>query len=839
MGLRKLAHLYRIRLRSRWVPELLALAGIAVGVALVFAALVASTSLTGSVRQLTDGLVGDATLQIAARGSNGFDQRLLAKVQRGSGVRWAAPVLEVNANLVGPRGLRSVVLVGGDPRSARFGGELLRRLAVAKPKSRPGLALPAPVAAKLGVASGAKVRVETGSGISRVPVTRILEEEDVGPVVHSPVALASLPLAQEVSAMRGRVSRIFVAADAGRDRQVERHLDRLASNRLNVGPADTEVRMFERASYPTNRSTALFSVLSALVGFLFALSAMLLTVPQRRRLIAALRLAGYDPWVVVEVLMFDALVLGVTGSLLGLTLGDQASRQLFDEVPGYLTSAFAVGSQRIVTLESVAIAAGAGTLAACVAVLVPVRDALSLNPLRPMAITAASGREAWSTGGGIALLGMAVIVAVVAPEATLLAVGPLTLALLLTLPSFLRLSVSAFARVGRRMKSPIPILAVLELSSGTARIRTLAVTATGAIAVFATVAIGGAQADLQRGLDAAVRAVNESSDVWVTVRGTSNTLGTISFTVPPERIAAARRVPGVRDVRRYGGALLDVGDYRAWVMASPASVAHPVPASQVRDGDVAGADRRVRSGGWVALSERIGEQEGAGVGERAEIAAPLPIGLRVAALSTNVGWPGGAIVMSGADYARAWGTDAVGALGVEVARDASPARVARGVERVLGSHLPLRAETRAERMDRQFTASRSGLMRLSQISAMVLIAAVLATAAAMGGMLWQRRPTLAALKLDGFGELELWRSLLLECGLLLGSGCVIGATFGLLGQILLDRALEAITGFPVTYVIAGPTAVGILALVTGIAVAILAVPGWLAVRVRPMADAPS
>ena len=50
-------------------------------------------------------------------------------------------------------------------------------------------------------------------------------------------------------------------------------------------PADADITTFERAAYPTNQSTALFSVFSALVGFLFAFSAVLLTVPQRRRLV--------------------------------------------------------------------------------------------------------------------------------------------------------------------------------------------------------------------------------------------------------------------------------------------------------------------------------------------------------------------------------------------------------------------------------------------------------------------------------------------------------------------------------------------------------------------------
>ncbi|MEX1140953.1 MAG: FtsX-like permease family protein [Thermoleophilaceae bacterium] len=121
---------------------------------------------------------------------------------------------------------------------------------------------------------------------------------------------------------------------------------------------------------------------------------------------------------------------------------------------------------------------------------------------------------------------------------------------------------------------------------------------------------------------------------------------------------------------------------------------------------------------------------------------------------------------------------------------------------------------------------------------LVLIAAVLAMAIAMGGMIWQRRPTMAARKVHGYSESKLWRALLLESGVLLGTGCLSGAAFGLYGQILLSRALETITGFPVSYSAAALPAAAILALVTTIAVAMLALPGWLAVRVRPVPGVP-
>jgi putative ABC transport system permease protein len=835
-------HLYRVRLRSRLVQELLALAGIAVGVGLVFAALIANASLTGSVRQITDGLVGDARFQLAARGPDGFDERLLVDVRRIDGVKAAAPIVEAQANLVGPKGRRSVLLVGGDPRFARLGGRLLRRFrapelpSLAAFNRQQALALPAPTAKALGLSLGQPIRVEVGTRVVRLSVDAELERRHVGPLAESPVAMVPLGFAQEIAGLSGRLSRIYVQPEQGRDTEVEAGLRRLAGGRLNVRAADADVAIFERAAYPANQSTALFSVFSALVGFLFAFSAMLLTVPQRRRLIADLRMAGHEPWVLVQLLLFDALVLGIAGSLLGLGLGDRLSRLLFDTTPDYLASAFAVGTQRIVTWQSVAIAGAAGVVAACVAVLAPLRDILARPALPARPATGWRERQVAVAGAGCLVVAVAIVIA--APSAAMVAVVALTLALLLLLPLLLCAATSALEALGRPLRSPVPILAILELRSGAAQLRTLAVAATGAIAVFATVAIGGAHADLERGLEASARDIDSNADVWITFEGNANALATTPFSGTGARTAAVGELAGVRAVRAYRGGFLDIGDRRAWVVAPPRAARRPIPPSQIQHGGRSLAEARMRQGGWIALSEAIADEWAVGVGDRVRLPSPSPTAFRVAAVTTNLGWPSGAIVLNADDYARAWGTPAVSALHVELAPGVAAERVRRAVERALGPKLPLRVETRRERVARHYGTASDALSRLTQISVLVLISAALAMAAAMGGMIWQRRRTLAALKVHGYPELELWRALLLESGLLLGTGCLIGAAFGLFGQVLLSRALETITGFPVFYSAAALVAVGILALVTLVAVAMLAVPGWLAVRVRPAPGAP-
>ena len=106
-------------------------------------------------------------------------------------------------------------------------------------------------------------------------------------------------------------------------------------------------------------------------------------------------------------------------------------------------------------------------------------------------------------------------------------------------------------------------------------------------------------------------------------------------------------------------------------------------------------------------------------------------------------------------------------------------------------------QTAQQREALQQAASRQGLSRLTQIATLVLIATVLAMSVAMGTMIWQRRPRLARMKVQGYPARGVVAGAALRERLLLGAGCLIGAVFGIYGQLLISHALASVTGFPV------------------------------------------
>jgi putative ABC transport system permease protein len=835
MRLSNIAHLYFVRLKARvvLVQELLAVAGIAVGVALLFASQVASASLDGSVAQVTNGVVGASQYQLKARGPNGFSERLLGVVQRLPGVHAAVPVLELQAQVTGPAGTRAVDVIASDARYIPLAGSLLRHFADTQLAHTQALALPVPLANAIGTNPFETVTVQVGSRRARVTVAAELSARDIGPLANSPIALAPMLPAQRLADMPGRINHIFVQVRPGRNREALAGLRRIAGGRVNVEPADFEATLFSQAAGPVDQSTKAFAAICALVGFMFAYCAMLLTIELRRSLIRELRRSGATRWETVKTLLFDAFVLAAVASLVGVALGDLLSVVAFNAPPGFLAFAFPVGSERIVTWQSVVIAVAAGTTAACVGVLTP---ALSLwaraRPGQPAHSHAVLTRpDAWMLAGACGCLGVTAAILVLAPRSAVVGIAALLVAMGLLLAPLLDAILAGFDRLQRPLGSGPASLAAAELRATDTRLPSLAIAATAAVAVFGSVTIQGSHTNLQAGLDRSFKGLTSVADVWVAPSGSQSLFTTVPFT--SARASALARLPGVRSVGLYRGGFLEFGGRRVWVLAPPASVAAPIPATQLLEGNLPRATARLRAGGWAAISQTLAGQLHLHVGDSFTLPSPRTATFRIAALTTNLGWPPGAIILNGADYARAWESTDPSAYAVGLAPGISPARASAEIRRALGPASGLAVQTAAQREQSQRAASRQGLSRLNEITVLVLVGGVLATATVMGGMIWQRRRRFARMKVQGYQRRILWQALVWESTLLIGTGCIVGAGLGICGQLLLSRALVTVTGFPIVFSANAPIAFGSFVVVTVAAGACIAVPGYRAAGVAP------
>jgi putative ABC transport system permease protein len=839
MKLRTLFYLYGWRLRAHPFQEVLAGAGIAAGVALLFAVQVANTSVTGSVGTLLTGIVGSADIQVTAGDAEGFGAETVEAVRAVRSVDVAAPVLERRATLAGPRGSRPFELFGIERSLAALGGSLTRNFG-ASGLSLParGLVLPSEIARAVGVGAGHIATVKIAGRAVRVRVAATLGVDQVGDVSRSPLAVATLSYAQEISGMPGQVTSIFVRSKAGAADEARQALRKLAGGRFDVSDADAMVRRLDLATKANDQSTALFSAISALVAVLFAFNAMLLTVPDRRRFVAELRTQGATVGQVITVVGSQALVLGAVASTAGLLVGDALSRAVFNGVPGYLAFTFPIGTQRVVPVSVIALAFAAGMVAALAAAGRPLLDAFARNNLEAVYDEDGEPGEGISYRQRIVLLAIAVglmiataIGVAIEPSAAVVGVLVLIVAALAAMPAVFAGCTWVLDRLAEPMNLKLLMIAVMSARASTTR--SVAVASIAAVAVIGNVAIGGARNDLVRGLQAGYADHLGTADVWITTAGRS--LTTDPFRISSATLQRLRNAPGVDAVRLYQGGMFDTGSRRIWVIARPRGDSTIVPASQVVDGDAAVASEQIRRGGAVAVSAVIARSRGVGVGDHITLPAPAgPLNLRVAAIVTNLSWGPGAVILNADDYRRAWGTADPSAIEIDVSAGTAMATARHTITDVFGKQAAaLDIQTRQELLVEFDGLLDQGLTRLTQISAVLLIASALALAVAMSASVWDRRRLLAAYKLEGIRKWQIGGMLLYEGATVLTIGCAVGLAVGVFGHLLGNRWLELTTGYPAPFSIQIGHMVTLVAIVLALSLAIVALPGYLAARVPP------
>jgi putative ABC transport system permease protein len=839
-----LIYLYRRRLRAHAMQELLAGAGVAIAVALLFAALVAQGSIAGSSQEVVRSVIGPASLQLRARSGEGFSEALLGRVEALQGVKQAAPLLEQSATVIASGGRRvTVALAGTDAALATLDG-LARTLPLGALKPG-GIGLSRDSARALGISgtgAGAGVVILQMRGhASALKVSAVLGPEEAGALSRSLVAVMPLKRMQLLAGLPGRITRIFVQSEPGQEDLVRSELHRVAGGRLDVAPAGQDISQLQQALRPSNLASEVFAAIGVLLGLLLAFNALLLTVPERRQAIADLRLTGIKRTAVVQMVLFQALCLGLAATAVGLAVGYALSRGVFHQPTGYLAEAFTLSSGTVVGVLPLLVACIGGILATCLASAVPLLD-LRRGRARDAVYREAGvpgnalypGTRRWLFAAAILLIALASGLFASDPSAALASCAMLAAATVLAVPLTFAVVLRAGARLSERFQG-FTVLPVALASLRASTLRSLALAATGAVALFGSVALGGSRDDLLRGIGVFAKSYVADAQIWVTNPGDT---GQAADTFDPGATQATiAKLPGVASVRTFQGGFLTLGPRRVWVIARPPGAGRQVISSEILAGSARAAVARLGEGGSVAISQQIATEQHTRAG--GTIVLPTPTGnvrYRVAATTTNLAWPPGVIFISTADYTRAWASGAPTALGVTLRPGFNPAAARTAIASALGPAglaTGLEVSLAGERAARIGALANEGLGQLSEISTLLLLAAVGAMAAALLSSVWQRRASLASLRLLGVKPGRLRRILALEAGLMLAAGCLTGALTGVYGQLVLDSYLRHVTGFPVARVATGARPLEIFALVLAAALAIVAVPGWLASRVPP------
>jgi putative ABC transport system permease protein len=505
-------------------------------------------------------------------------QSVISSVRALGGVQFAYGSVSGYAQIITPGGKA----VGSAGRSLGFSFDpnpqlsALRLVAGKAPTSSEDVAIDKATATKYHFKVGDRVKVLLAGPTRTFTITGIVTFGSDDNLIGSTLAAFYLPTAQQLFGSAGRYATINVLAKPGADNVTLQDAIR------KVLPAGTQVLSGQQIASQLSTSisqalgfltTALliFAFISLLVGGFTIFNTFSITVGQRTRELALLRVVGASRRQVFRSVLTEAALTGLIGSIIGLGLGVLAAlglRALLKAFSVTLPSAPLVFEART---PAVAIVVGVGVT--LLSAILPARRAVRIPPVA--ALTAhtddhvTTSRKRRITGIVLSVLGLLTILSGVR-RAQIGAVG--VGALLLFVAAVLLLPLLAAPLSGAIGR---PLAALLGMPGRLGRENTLrnphrtAQTAAAlmiGIALVSTITVLGSSLSesATSSVDNAIRA-----DYLITAGNISNDVAQI-----------ARGIPGVRTITRiYQGQFAIGGSVKSLVAATPTDLPQTVTLS--------------------------------------------------------------------------------------------------------------------------------------------------------------------------------------------------------------------------------------------------------------------
>ena len=404
------------------VQLLLALLGLALGVATIVAVDVATGSAGRAFELSLDAVQGPATHELDG-GPAGIDQALYVHLARTLHYVRANPMIDGYVTV----GDQALQLLGVDPLAAAgFAGDgagstvagavlagrmaLDSRAALAQWLAGSGAVVVAPgTAARLRLRPGATFTLAAGGHALQGRLLGVLGGPATG---AQSVMLTDIATAQQWLGLSGRLTRIDLRVPPGPAGAAE--LARLTAGlpagvTLAVAAQRARAGLDMTAAFNTNLRA--LSLLALLVGLFLVYSTMSFAIVQRRRSLGILRAVGATRAQLLRIILLEATGLALAGGVLGLAAGALIGRALVGMVSQTINDLYYVVAVNRVALpagESL-LALGAALAVALLAAAAPALEAIHGAPQLALRASVLEGRARRVTLG---LLGVSAILAI-------------------------------------------------------------------------------------------------------------------------------------------------------------------------------------------------------------------------------------------------------------------------------------------------------------------------------------------------------------------------------------------------------------------------------------------
>jgi putative ABC transport system permease protein len=368
-------------IRQRPGRAVLTLLSIVIGVG----AMVAVTLTTHTTRRAFDAIyqtiAGRAGLEVAGPVGTSFDESLLAKVSDVPGVAAAAPLIQRRSVLyVGDRRVQLVAL-GIDPKldHAVHDYEITAGHSLEEAN---GILLNDGFASNVGAKVDDQVEMLTRYGLMKTRVVGLYTSHNTAVTGQGAVLLMQLRAAQYLFKAPKKLDAIqIVLVPDANEAAVEGQIAARLPDNVTVERPAARSPMAEQTSLSTEEGLKMARAFSLLVALFIITNTFLINVTQRRRPLGIMRAIGATRRQVAGLVVSEALLLGVIGTILGCGVGYVVAQYL----------AQAMGTLYQTTLPPIELHAGPFLLAAALGVgisllgaAMPARKASHLSPLEAM-----------------------------------------------------------------------------------------------------------------------------------------------------------------------------------------------------------------------------------------------------------------------------------------------------------------------------------------------------------------------------------------------------------------------------------------------------------------------
>ena len=651
-------------LASRPLRTGLTVLGVALGVAVIAAALMAGQAATEAVRRAAQELLGSASLRVRAFEPEGFTPRTVQTIQTISGVSTGSAVIEERGRSVttkpGPdEKVFTMLLLGVDPRDEeQIRSYELRDGYFLEPDDPTGVLVNAAWARANGLGLGDELWLNSAPHPPYNHIVGLLDDAGFGALGSGSVAVLNSDFLSEAFAVPAPVRYVDLKVAEGAEDEVLAALDRTMTEPFVVETVADAEQQLGRAQAGFAGLAFLFGLVALAVGAFLVANTLAMTLAERTREVGLLRAAGATSRQVMGLFLRQGLALGLLGGGVGVLLGVavaailitvlQSSRALLigglPFHPLALLLAFALGA--LVTLAGALVPALAASR-------VPPLDALrpSQQPGRTL-----GGRLPWVIGLVIAAVAVGVVAYPLQRGDASLSGALLAVGILLGGALLVALALQPLARlIGRPFAALFGAQGELGRANlGRDPVRTGLTVGALAIGLASVVALGIVTASARATADVWVRSILPGgyairltqADEIDRVRDDLATITGVDRVMPiSEFPAVVGTADGQREVGVAGIGPSDFQDTRSLIFV---------------EGERRNAFNAIRDGGAVLLPESIAGRDGLAVGDSITLAQPggdeVPFTVAgIVAYSLPTRTTEGAILMSQADAREAFG----------------------------------------------------------------------------------------------------------------------------------------------------------------------------------------